>query len=408
MSERATIAYLDCSTGISGDKFLGALLDAGELRGDFTAEHLRAVVTAIAPEVRVSVERVLSRGVSALSVLVTAEGQPAHRHWSDIEALLQAAELPEPVRASALRAFESLAAAEAVVHGVALEDVHFHEVGAIDSIVDIVGACAGVHALGLGGAIVVGPVAVGSGTVDTSHGVLPVPAPATAGLLADIPIVTGPAVGELTTPTGAALLKALAAGYGEMPPMMIDRLGYGAGTRDIGMPNICRIMIGEATWPSVTPGAPEGSALTCEPVVLLETNIDHLSAEELAFAAEELMAAGALDVWQTPIVMKKGRSAVMLSVLAHPADADTLAGRTIALTGSLGVRRQTIERSCVAREVLEVATPWGPARVKRGAGRLRPEHDDVARIAREHGLPYAAVAREIARLAETLDAVDER
>jgi len=144
-----------------------------------------------------------------------------------------------------------------------------------------------------------------------------------------------------------------------------------------------------------------------ESVVVLETNIDHLSAEELAFAAEELMAAGALDVWQTPIVMKKGRSAVMLSVLAHPADADTLAEHTIELTGSLGVRRQTIERSCVAREVLEVATPWGPARVKRGAGRLRPEHDDVARIARERGLPYAAVAREIARLAETPDAVDE-
>ncbi|MDR3686706.1 MAG: nickel pincer cofactor biosynthesis protein LarC [Coriobacteriia bacterium] len=403
MSQRATIAYLDCSTGVSGDKFLGALLDAGELRGDFTAEHLRAVVTAIAPEVRVSVERVLSRGVSSLSVLVTAEGQPTHRHWSDIEALIQAADLADPVRASALRAFEALAAAEAVVHGVALEDVHFHEVGAIDSIVDIVGTCAGVHALGLDGAIVVGPVAVGSGTVETSHGVLPVPAPATAGLLADVPIVPGPATGELTTPTGAALLKALASGYGDMPPMMIDRLGYGAGTRDIGMPNVCRIMIGEPMVGHL--GVP---ASDLQPVVLLETNIDHLPAEELAFAAEELLAAGALDVWQTPIFMKKGRSAVMLSVLANPADADSLAERAIALTGSLGVRRQTIERSCVAREILEVATPWGPARVKRGAGRLRPEHDDVARIARAHGLPYAAVAREIAHLAETPDPIDER
>jgi hypothetical protein len=180
MSDRDFVAYLDCSTGVSGDKFLGALLDAGELRGDFTAEHLRAVVAAIAPEARVSVERVLSRGVSALSLRVSAEGQPPHRHWSDIESLLESAALPEPVRENALRAFEALAIAEATVHGVAVSDVHFHEVGAIDSIVDIVGTCAGVHALGLDDAIVVGPVAVGSGTVETSHGVLPVPAPATA------------------------------------------------------------------------------------------------------------------------------------------------------------------------------------------------------------------------------------
>jgi pyridinium-3,5-bisthiocarboxylic acid mononucleotide nickel chelatase len=403
MSERPMIAYLDCSTGISGDKFLGALLDAGDLRGDFTAEHLRAIVAGLAAEARVAVERVLSHGVSAVSVRVSAEGQPAHRHWSDIEALLEAADLPEPVRHSAIRAFEALAAAESLVHGVGIEDVHFHEVGAIDSIVDIVGACAGVHALGLDGRIVVGPVAVGSGTIETSHGLLPVPAPATAGLLADVPIVAGPAAGELTTPTGAALLSALAAGFGVMPPMMIDRLGYGAGTRDIGMPNICRLMIGQPMTGQL--GVP---ATPLQPVVLLETNIDHVPAEELAFAAEELMLAGALDVWQTPIVMKKGRAAVMLSVLATPEAADDLTARIIALTGSLGVRRQALERSCAPRDIREVATPWGPARVKVGAGRMRPEHDDVARIAREHGLAYSAVSREMARLAGEPDPIDER
>jgi pyridinium-3,5-bisthiocarboxylic acid mononucleotide nickel chelatase len=403
MSDRSFVAYLDCSTGVSGDKFLGALLDVGEVRGDFTAEHLRAVVAAIAPEARVSVERVLSHGVSALGVRVSAEGQPPHRHWSDIESLLESAALPEPVRESALRAFEALAIAEATVHGVAVSDVHFHEVGAIDSIVDIVGACAGVHALGLGDAIVVGPVAVGSGTVETSHGVLPVPTPATAALLADVPILPGPASGELTTPTGAALVKALGSGFGALPAMTIDRLGYGAGTRDIGMPNVCRIMIGEPMA-----GQLGVSDSELQPVVLLETNIDHLPAEELSFAAEELMAAGALDVWQTPIVMKKGRAAVMLSVLAKPGAADGLAGRIIGLTGSLGMRRHSLERSCVAREVHEVATPWGPVRVKVGAGRLRPEHDDVARIARERALPYAAVAREISRLASAPDPIDER
>jgi uncharacterized protein (TIGR00299 family) protein len=406
MSAPARVAYLDCSTGVSGDKFLGALLDVGEAGGEFTAERLRAIVAALAPEARVSIERVLSHGNSALSVRVSAQGDSAHRHWSDIRALIGRADpdvLPTPARESALRAFEALAIAEAAIHGVEVDRVHFHEVGAIDSIVDIVGVCVGVHALGLAGALRAGPVAVGSGTVETSHGILPVPAPATAALLVGVPIVTGPAVGELTTPTGAALVKELASGFGEMPPLAIDRLGYGAGTRDIGMPNICRLTIGQPTIP--LSGDPD---LSFEPVVLLETNIDHLPAEELAFAAEELLASGALDVWQTPIVMKKGRSAVTLSVLASPKEAGALAARIIALTGSLGVRHSVLDRSCAPREMRQVATPWGPARVKVGAGRIRPEHDDVARIAREHGLGYAAVSREIVGLAETSDAVDDR
>jgi pyridinium-3,5-bisthiocarboxylic acid mononucleotide nickel chelatase len=387
------IAYLDCSTGVSGDKFLGALLDAGAVRSEFTAEHLRATVAAIAPEAHVEVERTRSHGVSAVSVRVSADEQPPHRRWRDIEALIDGAALPDEVRSSALHAFEALAVAEAAVHDVALDDVHFHEVGAIDSIADIVGVCAGLHALGIE-LLVASPVAVGGGTVQTSHGVLPVPAPATATLLADVPVVGGPVPGELTTPTGAALLKGVVGRFGDLPPMTVDLAGRGAGTRDIGIPNVCQLLIGEDT---ATAHAPSSST---EPVVLLETNIDHIPAEELAFAAEELLAAGALDVWQTPIVMKKGRSAVTLSVLCAPHSADELAARTIELTGSLGVRRHSIERTCAPREERRVDTPWGPARLKRGAGRTRPEHDDVARIAREHSLPYAFVAREIARLAE--------
>ena len=402
----ARIAYLDCSTGVSGDKFLGALLDAGEAGGEFTAEHLRAIVAALAPEARVSVDRVLSHGVSAMSVRVSAEGDATQRRWGDIRALISGADpvvLGEAARESALRAFEALAVAEATVHGVDVEQVHFHEVGAIDSIVDIVGACAGAHALGITGGLTAGPVAVGSGTVKTSHGILPVPALATAALLAGVEIVPGPARGELTTPTGATLVKELASGFGVMPSMALERLGYGAGTRDIGVPNICRIAIGERADSRI-----DDAGQAIEPVVLLETNIDHISAEELAFAAEELLGEGALDVWQTPIIMKKGRSAVMLSVLSDPEWAGALAARVMVLTGSLGVRQMRLERSCASREVREVATPWGPARVKVGAGRVRPEHEDVARIAREQGLAYSAVSREIARLAETPDAVDER
>ena len=385
------IGYLDCSTGISGDKFLGALLDVGELTGAFTISDLQELAAALAPEARVTVERVRSHGISAVSVRVEAAEQPAHRHWPAIEAMLLAADLPEPVRFAALRTFEALAAAEAHVHGVALDEVHFHEVGAIDSIVDVVGVCFGVNALGID-LLMAGPVAVGGGTVETSHGVLPVPAPATAMLLADVPTFGGPVMSELTTPTGAALLHGLAVGFGPMPPMVTDHVGFGAGTRDIGLPNICQLTVGDSSEAT-------GSADLLEPVALLETNIDHLPAEELAFAAEELLGEGALDVWQTPIVMKKGRSAVMLSVLAPAGAADHFAERIIALTGSLGVRRELLGRTVAQRESEVVESPWGPARVKVGAGRVRPEHDDVARIAREHGLPYRVVAAEIERIA---------
>ena len=382
------IGYLDCSTGVSGDKFLGALLDVGEASGAFTAEDLRDAVARLAPEARVEVERVRSHGIAAVSVRVEAAEQPAHRHWPDIEALLGGADwLPEPTRAAALRTFEALAAAEAHVHGAPLERVHFHEVGAIDSIADVVGVCLGMHALGID-QLAASPVAVGGGTVATDHGLLPVPAPATAALLASMPTLGGPVDRELTTPTGAALLKGLGAAFGPMPAMTAAYVGLGAGTRDIGLPNVCQLTVGE-------PLVADGTAR----VALLETNIDHLPAEELAFAAEELLGEGALDVWQTPIVMKKGRSAVMLSVLAPEQDADTFSRRVIELTGSLGVRRELLERTVAERESRSVETPWGPARVKIGGGRVRPEHDDVARIARENALPYRAVAAEIERIA---------
>lgn len=384
------IGYLDCSTGVSGDKFLGALLDLGEADGRFTAEDLRAIVSAIAPEARVIVERVTSHGIAAVGVRVEAAETPAHRHWADIRAQLQDAELPERVRRDALATFEALAVAEAAAHGTDVESVHFHEVGALDSIADVVGVCAGIHALGIE-MLVVSPVATGSGTVATSHGLLPVPAPATAALLTGVPTIAGPADTELTTPTGAALLRALARGFGPAPAMRPVAYGYGAGTRDIGIPNVCRLTLGERLdEPAIAP---------TERVALLETNIDHLPAEELAFAAEELLGEGALDVWQTPIVMKKGRSAVMLSVLAPEPRATEFAERIVALTGSLGVRHESLERTVAERESLVVESQWGPARVKLGAGRFRPEHDDVARIAREHGLPYRVVAAELERLA---------
>jgi hypothetical protein len=310
------------------------------------------------------------------------------------------------VRERSIEVFEALALAEAAAHGCAVDDVHFHEVGALDSILDVVGVCAGLEALGVE-SLVTTPVATGWGTVDTSHGVLPVPAPATAALLVGLPIVPGPArpdgssPGELTTPTGAALVKVLALEHGVCPPLTPRAMGYGAGTRDIGTPNICRVMLGEKDPPAV-PVRPQQ-------VALLETNIDHLSGEALAVAAEQLLAEGALDVWTSPIVMKKGRSALLLSVLvaadetAHALDAEHFAERMVALTGTLGVRRTDLERLAAPREIRTIETEYGPVRVKVApegvTPRLRPEADDVARIARENHASFSAVETELTLLA---------
>lgn len=384
------IGHLDCSTGVSGDKFLGALLDIGRRDGRFTPDHLRSLLDALAPEADVAVMRAHSHGIAATSVRVEAREQPAHRDWGSIRALLANAGLPHDVRDRALATFGLLAEAEAQVHGRAVDDVHFHEVGALDSILDVVGVCAGLAALGVE-RLIASPVAVGGGSVATSHGVLPVPAPATALLLEGIPTYAGhdssdplgarSLAGELTTPTGAALLRTCVDGFGPWPAMVPAAVGHGAGTRDIGRPNVCRLVLGS----EVT------GALAMERVTLLESSIDHISPEAAAAAAEQLRAEGALDVWMAPIVMKKGRAGFVLATLVPAGGADAFAERVVALTGTLGVRRRELERSVAHRSQRTVDTEWGPVRVKEGAGRVRPEADDIARIAREQGLSFSAV-----------------
>lgn len=402
------IAHLDCTTGVSGDKFLGALLAVGEQTGAFTARDLSALATSLVPEATVEVAPVVSRGVTALGVRVGAADQPHHRSMRDIRGLIERATLPDAVRETALRVFEELAVAEAKVHGCPPDEVHFHEVGALDSVVDVVGVCAGVAALGIE-QLTASVIATGWGDVETSHGALAVPAPATALLLLGVPTAPGPAPcdgsapGELTTPTGAALVRVLAGGFGPQPSMTSRFSGHGAGTRDVGHPNVCRLTLGDAADASGDdPGTGEaGGALpgdtggVHEPVVLLETNLDHLSPEAVAFACEELLGAGALDVWTTPVTMKKGRSAFVVSVLCRPADAARLTASIHELTGTLGVRVSELTRSVVDREVVTVRTEWGSVRYKKGAGRSRPEHDDVADVARRTGRPYDAVAREL-------------
>lgn len=396
------IGYLDCSSGVSGDKFLGALLDIGASTGDFTPEHLRAILGGLTPEAQLVTERVKSHGIAAVSVRVEQREQPTSRTWTDIRRMIASAELPGPVRDDSIAVFQALASAEAAAHGCAEEDVHFHEVGALDSILDVVGVCAGLEALGVE-RLVVSAVATGWGTVETSHGVLPVPAPATARLLIGTPLVAGAprpdgsAAGELTTPTGAALVSALGSQFGPCPPMTPRLVGYGAGTRDIGNPNVCRLTIGDE--PSTQPTMSE------EDVALLESNIDHISPEAASFAAEQLLAEGALDVWQIPITMKKGRAGFVLSLLVAKDAAEHFAERTVALTGTLGVRMTMIPRLVAVREVRVAETPHGAVTFKVGpegaSPRIRPEHDDVARIARLTGRPYGEIAAELVESVES-------
>jgi len=388
------VAHLDCSSGVSGDKFLGALLDVGTQTGAFTATHLTALATALVPEAVVKVETTTTYGISALTIRVSSSdpsSDSAHsRAWRDIRVLLTAAStsvLSPAARDKALFVFGELAQAEAQVHGCASDDVHFHELGAADSIIDIVGVCAALDALNIKD-LYATPPALGSGTIETSHGTLPVPAPATAALLLGMPTQMSSATGELTTPTGAALLK-LAAGFGPVPPLTPQAIGYGAGTRDIGQANICRLLIGEMDENALS------AALRPDATVLLETNIDHITPEAVAFAGEELLAEGALDVWVTPIAMKKGRAALALSLLAQPEKAQYFAERMMKLTGTLGVRVSEQPRYIAEREIAVVQSPWGPVNVKLGSGRIRPEHEDIARIAREQNLDYPQVLQEI-------------
>ena len=326
--------------------------------------------------------------------------RPPSRTWGSVRALIEAAPLPERARGRALEAFGELALAEARVHGTDPETVHFHEVGALDSILDVVGVCAGLDALEVE-RLLASPVAVGGGTVETSHGTLPVPAPATAALLVGVPTLSGPdttaSLGELTTPTGAALLRACADGFGPWPPMMPQLIGYGAGTRDIGFPNVCRLVLGMPAPATV---------LHPETLTLLESNIDHLSPEAAAVALDQLLAEGALDVWSSPIVMKKGRSAFTLSALVPAEMSEHFAERIVALTGTLGVRTRAVERLVAEREGLVVETPFGPVRYKVGAGRARPEADDVARIARETTRPFADVESELAHAFDRARVID--
>lgn len=373
------LCYLDAFSGISGDMLVGALADAG---ADPAAiiEALASLETGAA----LSFERVKRCGIAATKFHVAVAETQAHRHLPHILKMIEKAALPERAKTHAAAVFQRLGEAEAAVHQVPIERVHFHEVGAADSIADIVGACLAFELLGVT-SIVSAPLNVGSGTARTAHGVLPVPAPATAALLRGQPIYSeGPAV-ELTTPTGAALAVTLARGFGVLPPLKLTATGYGAGGYDFPeRANVLRVILGEET------GAAEATAIS-----VMEANIDDLSPQILAYAMDRLLEKGALDVTLQPVEMKKGRPGTLLRVLARPEDRETLAQVIFAETSTLGLRTYTAERRVQSRRWVEVETPHGKVRVKvSGEGAYAPEYEDCRRIAQESGVPLKHVMAE--------------
>ena len=382
-------AYLDCGAGISGDMFLGALVGAG-LEPDVLRQRLGALGLGGFSIVVTQVRRAALPGTK-VDVVVDA-GQPS-RDWATIRALIERSSLDDAVRARSLAAFARLARAEAAVHGVETDAVHFHEVGAVDSIVDIVGAAIGLHELGID-EMWCSPVRLGSGTVMTSHGELPVPAPATARLLMGIPVFGGELPGELTTPTGAVLVAEFASRFAPMPPMRVTAEGWGAGSRDHAIPNLARLSLGELEL--------GGGGLT--EVALLQSVIDNATPELLAATLDIALQEGALDAWAEPVAMKKGRLGTEVTVLSKVEDAARLTELLMLHTGTLGVRRTMTWREVAPRRVETVETSLGQVRVKvQGSGlslRVRPENDDVVSIARAHGLPLDRVARMLTAEAE--------
>ncbi|PYX29793.1 MAG: nickel pincer cofactor biosynthesis protein LarC [Acidobacteria bacterium] len=441
------IAYLECFSGISGDMFLGALLDAG-----VPAALLEKTVAALAVRARLEISRVLRSGISATKVDVWVDGEkdlPREEYWerqgaghphehsdhsqahhqhrhpedehhghshshvaerasrplphkrghehghshgrglTEIRAIISAAAISETAKKTAIAVFEALGAAEAKIHSTPIESIHFHEVGAVDAMVDIVCAAVGAEALGVD-EIVCSPLNLGGGTVKCAHGTFPAPAPATVELLKDAPVYSSGLQAELVTPTGAAIVKILASRFAAFPEMKIEKSGYGAGSREFPeLPNVLRLTVGEAA----------AAGTTSEIISVLEANLDDLNPQVFGYVMDRLLEEGALDVFGMPVQMKKNRPGMVLTVLCKPQDAEKLTRLLFAETTTLGVRRRDEARQTLARRWESVRTQWGDVRIKIGSlngtiSNYAPEYEDCRRIAAEHRVPLKRVMGE--------------
>jgi uncharacterized protein (TIGR00299 family) protein len=384
------VAYFDCFSGISGDMTLGALLDAGvplgQLRGELSSLNV--------PGWEISAEKVWKNGMAATYAKVRTEDTTAHRSLSVILDILEKAKLSTAVKGSASAIFRKLGEAEAAVHDVPLEKIHFHEVGAIDAIVDVVGACVGFAALGIE-KFACSPLNVGGGTAKMAHGVLPVPAPATARLLLGKPTYSNGVQKELVTPTGAAIVATLCETFGPQPSMSVSAIGYGAGTADLeGQPNVVRLMVGDAASGVV--------GVAQETISVLEANLDDMNPQIYGYFLEKALAAGALDVFTTAVQMKKNRPGMLVTVLCKPQEAEKLTKLLFEETTTLGVRSHTAERRILPREWVKVATEFGEVRMKvaRVNGRIEhasPEFEDCRKLAEQKNVPLHRIMEEAMR-----------
>jgi uncharacterized protein (TIGR00299 family) protein len=377
--------YFDCFAGVSGDMTIGAQLDLGvdleSLKEQLSSLELRGY--------EINSRHVRRSGISAtkFDVEVDLRAQPA-RSLTDIRSIILASKLSDLTKSRSIAVFERLADAEARVHGTTPDKVHFHEVGAVDSIVDTVGAMIGFELLGVD-RFFCSPLRVGSGLVDTEHGRLPVPAPATAELLRGTPVYAGEIEGEFVTPTGAAIVSTLCEEFGALPPMSIDGVGYGAGSRDPkNFPNALRLLMGETAETAVQ--------RSDAGVVVVETNIDDMNPQVCGFVMERAFALGALDVFTIPAQMKKDRPGILITILCKPADAETMIDLLLRETTTLGVRYYNTNRRVLERAVETVDTEYGPVRIKvalDGARTLHfhPEYEDCARLAIESKTPLIEV-----------------
>ena len=374
-------AYLDCFSGISGNMFLGALLDAG-----LPEQVLRDAIAKIDLKgFSIKIKPVDKWGIRATHLDVDLTSKHHHRGLDDILKLIRAAELPEAVKDKACQVFERLGRAEAKVHGMPLDKVHFHEVGAVDAIIDIVGTVFGFHYLGVE-RIYCSPLRVGRGFVKAAHGIMPIPAPATAELLHGIPLYPGDIDRELVTPTGAALVAELCSGFGDRPGgFLAETTAYGAGTWDLVIPNVMRLSLGRL---------PEQK--NSDEIWLLEANVDDSTPEVIAYAIDKLLAAGAVDAWITPIIMKKGRPAFLLSALCMETNKIAVEDVVFAETSSIGVRWQQVRRTVADRSMVAVQTEWGTVGVKVAERdgqviNVAPEFGDCRHLAEQSGAPLKKI-----------------
>jgi hypothetical protein len=378
------IAYFDCFSGISGDMILGALIDAGlelkELETGLNGLSVRGF--------RLRAEKTSRRGITGTKVTVEIDESHTERHLKDIAGIVDRSDLDEDIKSLGKRIFTDLAVTEARIHGKSVNDVHFHEISAVDSIVDVIGAIVGLKKLGVK-TVYASKINVGTGFVECGHGTLPVPAPATLDLLKGIPIYSTGILAELATPTGIAIIKNVAKGFGVMPDMKVEAIGYGAGFRDIDAPNLLRVYIGE----SCENGYEKDTAL------LIEANIDNMNPEIFGYVSEKLLNQGALDVFMTPIYMKKNRPGTLLSVLTTAGSLQEMLSMVFSETTTLGVRIHSVQRTKLVRETISIKTRLGEIRVKVGRiGReiknIAAEYEDCRQIADREGMPLKDVYQE--------------